>query len=661
MISPTSKKIKIYFLSSISFYIFLFLFEIFLSGRFKYLGVETQKGAQIIKQFFSLSFLFFHFKVFVFYLVVSLIIGFLLFFAFYNLKISLKFFPSFLIILHLSLLFKNFILYPQFFTETAIPQKFFIFLTDNINPIIFEIPILFFIFLLVISILKKFKAWTIFIILIIYIITKTPAPKNLGSNIVFIGIDSLRNDRINKTTTPFLYKLIYEDLYPSKRIYCKNFYVSLPRTFPEIVTILTGILPDKHRIFHMFPESSVRDQKKFSLVNYLKKNGYKSAVISDFSGDIFPRVDLGFDYIETPYFNFNTIVEQRVIQTHWNIFPYIFNNFLGDIFFNSIYDLPQIADPFLLVKKTKKILPKISQSKFFIMLFFSTPHFPYASPYPYYNYFSQNYYGKYKYMKPNIPDEPVNIPQKEVKQINALYDGAVRSVDEGIKELFHFFQKKNLLKDTIFVFFADHGEQLYEFERGQGHGEHLYGNDVLNVPLIIVDFRKNSQIQIYENLVQDVDIYPTILDMVELKTPEHVEGISIFSNKKRDFVYAETGIWFTDLGDAFYQKKRIKYPDILDLATVDLGFHNEVVIKPEYREKILVAKHRMIQKNGWRLIYIPTYEDAIWELYDVRNDPKCLRKIDNESKKQELKNELIDVVKKNGFYEYINGYFVIRR
>ena len=46
-----------------------------------------------------------------------------------------------------------------------------------------------------------------------------------------------------------------------------------------------------------------------------------------------------------------------------------------------------------------------------------------------------------------------------------------------------------------------------------------------------------------------------------------------------------------------------------------------IYLNPEYEESIVMAKHRMLQDDGYKLLYIPTRDGVRWELYKAAEDP----------------------------------------
>ena len=95
-------------------------------------------------------------------------------------------------------------------------------------------------------------------------------------------------------------------------------------------------------------------------------------------------------------------------------------------------------------------------------------------------------------------------------------DAQIGSVLDKLKET-------GLDKNTIVIFTSDHGYHLGE----QGHWQKqtLFENST-RVPLIIAGpgIKGNKKIN---NLVELVDLYPTIMDLVKIKPPQFLSGKSI--------------------------------------------------------------------------------------------------------------------------------------
>ncbi|MBI3995685.1 MAG: sulfatase, partial [Nitrospirae bacterium] len=446
-------------------------------------------------------------------------------------------------------------------------------------------------------------------------------------NVVMIAIDSLRYDHLSchgyqRTTTPAIDALCREG------VDFERAYVSLPRTFPSLVTILTGLYPDRHGVRHMFPRAEDRDGPLPGLPRALKSAGYRSRAISDFSGDILTRVDLGFDRVQSPHFNFPMLLKMRGLEIHRFLLPYLENDF-GRAVFPELREFVQASDPSLLTREAERAIREMKKDPFFLMVFFSTPHFPYAAPYPDYARFTDpGYDGPYKYHKPNQITTDETVTDADVEQVRALYDGAVFSVDREVGRIIEALKREGLFDRTVLIITSDHGEHLYEDDRGMGHGEHLRGESVLRVPLIIRDPVPATRPGTVRSIVRSVDLVPTLLDRLQLPDPVERDGVSLMPLLRGEAAdpglsaFAETGIWFVESGRQFFQRQRLDYPNVVGLMEVDPDRGEEIVLKEEYRDLIEAAKHRMVMRDGHKLISIPTRSGVRYELYDQVSDPE---------------------------------------
>ena len=86
-------------------------------------------------------------------------------------------------------------------------------------------------------------------------------------------------------------------------------------------------------------------------------------------------------------------------------------------------------------------------------------------------------------------------------------------------------ERLDLLKRTIVVIAADHGEAFLEHGR-EGHAQDLH-NEVSHVPLIILPpFLLDPGVRVRET-VSNADIWPTLLDLVGLPAPTDTDGRSL--------------------------------------------------------------------------------------------------------------------------------------
>lgn len=616
---------------------------------FSYMGVGSQKAVALIQKYFWLDILLAQGKILLWYLLVGCLSGSIIY-LFWTLAAGKRFISLRLryrtMILTFSLvlwesffLFWSMVKYPAvynefFYARSPVRQELQTFITTYLDPNYFLLAGLLFIGIFVFFLFKRISFFSRVLLvsflssLIIVLFLKRSSPCTIkGHNIIIFAADSLRNDYISPELTPHIWNLAQEG------IRFKKCYVSLPRTFPQWITYLKSQYPHTHEVRNMFPDKNVRRHEEGALPQVLKERGYATAVVSDFAGDVFSRFSAGFETVSAPYFNFKILIKQRCLEMHYLLLPFLLNSY-GSTIFPELKEMANWADPFLLEKQAEKIITENHTKSLFLVFFSSITHFPYAPPYPYYKFATDDTYsGSYKYLKPNIPGENIELADHEVQQIRGLYKGSVKAFDDTVERFMKFLHKKGLDKNTTIVILADHGEQLYEYGRGQGHGEHLRGDAVLNVPFILKSPFHTFAKHTIDEPVRDIDVSPTLLSLLEIIPPESMQGINVLPLAQGTTVacnldiVAETGLWFTDKGDNFYQKQRMMYPDIIGLGTIDKSYHDEVVIKPELINLTTIAKHRMVRTKDYKLIYIPKRESIEYELYDLAADPEELHNI----------------------------------
>lgn len=446
-------------------------------------------------------------------------------------------------------------------------------------------------------------------------------------NIVVVVVDSLRSDRLSchgavRVVAPNIDRLCAEE------IDFEQAFVPLPRTFPSIVSMLTGQLPYRHGIRHMFPADRDREDPFDGLPRALASAGYRSAAISDFSGDVLTRLDLGFDQVTAPHFSFRSLLLVRGLESHATLLPYL-DHSIGAMVFPELREMAQAADPARIGDEAVTKIKELRGGPFFLFVFFSTPHFPYAAPYPdYLRFTSSDYHGPYRYHKPNRIGTDESLTNLDVEQIRGLYDGAIHSVDRQVGRIVDAIRSEGLDNRTILVVTADHGEHLYEADLGMGHGEHLRGEAALRVPLLIADpQRRGTPIRV-TSLTRSIDLVPTLLDRIGLKDDVKRDGVSLMPLIRGDrtdldlAVFAETGIWFARTGSQFFQTERLDYPDVIGLMEIDRHRRDEIVLQERYRDLIETAKHRMVARGRFKLIATPTRQGVRYALYDRVADPE---------------------------------------
>lgn len=105
------------------------------------------------------------------------------------------------------------------------------------------------------------------------------------------------------------------------------------------------------------------------------------------------------------------------------------------------------------------------------------------------------------------------------------YDNAIHWTDRNVRSLLGGLDEMGLLEKSLVVLASDHGEAFYE-HGGEGHGRNLY-REVTETPLLIwPPFRLKGEV-VVEERVQNVDIWPTLLELLGLPPLPEAQGRSL--------------------------------------------------------------------------------------------------------------------------------------
>lgn len=476
-------------------------------------------------------------------------------------------------------------------------------------------------------------------------------------NVLLIAADSLRADRIVPSVAPNISHLA------DRSARFDRTYVSIPRTFPSWVTILTGRHPHHHGVRSMFPTWEDRAKDFDALPSRLSRAGYSTGVVSDYAGDIFGRIDLGFGRVDTPSFDFRQLIRQRALERETPLLP-VLHSQLGRRLFPVMRELADAADPMLLAEDVDASLGRLKDKPFFLTVFFSTAHFPYAAPAPFYaKYTDPSYRGRFKYHKPVGLGDEAPPDEADVRQVQGLYDGAVAAIDDAVGHVLGTLAALHLDDKTIVIVTADHGENIYELGRGQGHGDHLFGDAGNHVPLIIHDPR--LPMRRTAAIARDVDIAPTLYELTGVQPPNDLDGKTLVPSMHGQpldprFAYAETELWFTESIQGVPPSLRMPYPGIMGLTEIDQRHNAEIVLRRDVTAPTLMARHRMVRDDRWKLVYAPTRTGVRYMLFDTLADPDETRDVAAAKPEQvgRLSAELWSWMLKDPLMERRNGYLV---
>ena len=309
-------------------------------------------------------------------------------------------------------------------------------------------------------------------------------------NVILIIVDALRSDKINndkysRKLTPFLDSLTKLD----NVLDVKNFYSTSSNSFQGISSTLSS----SYKIF----------LNNFFLHDLLKKQGYQINFL--LSGD----------------------------HTNWYSLKDFYGNnidYFKDGYLAKKSGLIENAsnDKFI-IEELNQISEYNNEPKFFYLHMMSTHE-------------SSVLEEKYEIYTPNNYNVfSADIP---VKSLTNDYDNRIIQLDSFLKEIIQILENKKYLENSILVITSDHGQSLGE-NGFYFHTNSTYLNEI-SIPLIIFSSGiQNIKKEIKHKISNQLDVSPTIIDMLGIEIPNVWEGSSILKPRADDFLFIQEGEFFS--------------------------------------------------------------------------------------------------------------------
>lgn len=413
--------------------------------------------------------------------------------------------------------------------------------------------------------------------------------RNSRPSVILITVDTLRADHLScygyqKNTSPNI------DQFSKDALLFENCLSHAPVTSSSFASMLSGYFPHETKVFaNLSLPKEVR-----ILPELLKPYGYKTAaVVSNYA----LRKKKGWAHKFETY----------------------------DDTLNVVRHIPErIAEH--TTNTSIKLLRQFSKDQLFMWIHYQDPHGPYIPPASYNEMFKAPA-RQPRELKLNtkvsgyggIPSYQQLGTNRGYSYYVSQYDGEIRYMDEQFKRLLDVLKEHGLYDDALIIFTSDHGEGMGEHNYYFAHGENLYHN-LLHVPLIVKYGKQSTGRRL--DFVQHLDIVPTILKTVGLKTNSSLRGRDLFEQDLQNReIFAEMnsprnvdGIKFSVVIDGLkliYTQLNEQY-QLFDLKTDRLEERN-LINKLEYQ------KHAKDLKASLRRI---ASEDLLG--LDIANKPRKL-------------------------------------
>ena len=379
-------------------------------------------------------------------------------------------------------------------------------------------------------------------------------PMNPTHNVIFIAIDALRARNLGcygyeRHTSPHI------DSLASRGLLCENSFACTNYTDPSFTTIFSGRYPLSHGILHHGPKVTDTEVRRFEQLNImllpeiLKENGYITLAI-DWLWRWHKR---GYDYYSGAR---GRTTLHGFIKQQLRKFPVLRKvvgqyavNKVGEKLFGGVSKSYEDAES--VTSQAIELIKENRDKRFFLFLHYWDTHCPYLPPRAYvdnYNRTKEVMEELFGYFTSTRFEEQFDAFQEAAlrseQEIVASYDGEIAFVDHEIGRLLDFLEHNRMLNDALIVLTSDHGESL--LEHGIYLDHHGLYDVTLQVPLIIVH-PQLPRGKRASGFVQHFDIFPTMLDLLDIKANADIDGLSILplidEQQLRSAVYSEEAQW----------------------------------------------------------------------------------------------------------------------
>jgi arylsulfatase A-like enzyme len=450
-----------------------------------------------------------------------------------------------------------------------------------------------------------------------------PGPR---PNVLVLITDSLRADRVearrgDELVMPTLARLAHEGAHFT------SCFVPTARTTESIVTLLTGTWGQTHGV-----RTSWTDETRLpvpALPAVLAGAGYETVVLGDWTATDLDRFHVGWEREVTPPESWKLpTFAARGGRLSGLVARAVVPERLLELAVPELAYAPGVDASRLVRRHVQDELERCAGSSrpFFMTVFTANTHAPFTARGDDHRHFSiPSYRGANRYalwartIADSVDLQSRELARRELEQVEALYDAAARTFDEDLAATLADLDRLGLARDTIVVVLSDHGTAFYE--RGSfGQGNEIVSDVSNRIPLVVFDPRRPAH-RVFDHVVREVDLAPTILDLAGVPAPSSMEGVSLRPciEAGRDLglvAYGETGLW---IAKQPWQEEELDFgfPSVEDMCEVRDWSSGLINVGERWRRLLIRAQQRMVRTDRWKLVYVPTRSGYRVQLYDV--------------------------------------------
>jgi arylsulfatase len=307
-------------------------------------------------------------------------------------------------------------------------------------------------------------------------------------------------------------------------------YANNPICTPSRICFLSGLYPSTHGYYGLYgPQPAAR---MTSLFSYFKEQGYRTGALGKLHT---PRywIEPDCQFIYDEFIEYPKYLEGAGWYEHNDN-----RNFTGNRDGHTS-ELPlEHSCEAALAKQAIRFLrnegePKDrgdSSAPWIAWVSFSRPHQPYTPSEPFASMYPADSIDlplTSLSEKPEVLAKRADLPEGKLRQLLSAYLGLVSQVDYGIGLILEELERRGELENTIIIYSADHGDYAGEHGLIEKKGGISY-RAITRIPMIVrlPSNEKAPKGVVSDELIESVDVFPTLCELAGLAVPNTVQGLS---------------------------------------------------------------------------------------------------------------------------------------
>lgn len=379
-------------------------------------------------------------------------------------------------------------------------------------------------------------------------------------NILFIAIDDLRPE-LGCYENGYIKSPNIDKLAKSGTVFT-NHFVSVPTCGASRYSLITGMNPRTRA--HLSNEA-IRENlagkpetdRPESFIHHLRRNGYYTVGVGKIShyvdGFLYGYNDPVGTELEMPHSWDEMLFDAGKWGTGWNAFFGYADGENRQSMANQVkpYEMADVEDDGypdglitnLAIKKIAEL--KSRKEPFFMGVGFFKPHLPFNAPKRYWDMYDEatiplspnpyipenvhpeSLHSSSEFNSYRLGDETVSlngpVSDEYARKLRHAYFACVSYIDAQVGKLMEELEKQGLAENTVVIIWGDHGWHLGDH---RVWGKHTIFERALK-SAFIAKVPGITKGRVMDEVVNTIDIYPTLVELGGLEMPHETDGTSL--------------------------------------------------------------------------------------------------------------------------------------